>query len=117
MSLHNRIFPYPVLRVKNSDYINTDYISEIELIDRATNIVVECQSRTNNPELMQLLEEEKIEFAYRIECPKTYYREIKKTRDEKIKFRLDNNNLLDKVFIEINILFAQIDNFTSSQSR
>lgn len=107
MSLHNRVFPYPVLRVQNSDYIDTDYISEINLVDRATNIVVECQTKIDNSGLKRLLEEEKIEFAYRIECPKTYYREIKKTSDEKIKFRLDNNNLLDKVYIESLIVAKQ----------
>lgn len=100
MSLHNRVFPYPVLRLKNSDYIETDYISEINLVDRMTNIVVECQSKIDNPDLKRLLLEEKIEFVYRVECPKTYYREIIKTSDENIKFRLDNKNLLDKVYIE-----------------
>lgn len=114
MSLHNRVFPYPVLRVKNSDYIDTNYISEINLVDRTTNIVVECRTKIDNPALKQLLEEEKIGFAYRIECPKTYYREIKKTSDETIKFRLDNNNLLDKVSIESLIIAKEdIKDFSS----
>lgn len=107
MSLQNRAFPYPVLRLENSDYLETEYISEIELVDRVTNIVVECRSKIDNPVLKQLLEEGKIEFIYRIECPKTYFRKIEKTSDTNIKFTLDNNNLLDKVYIESLVVAKQ----------
>ena len=100
MSLQNRVFPYPVLRLHNSDYMESGYISEIDLLDRVTNIVVACRSKIDNPDLKRLLDKGKIEFVYRIECPKTYYREIIKTSDENIRFRLDNNNLLGKVYIE-----------------
>lgn len=100
MSLQNRVFPYPVLRLEHSDYKETDYISEINLVDRVTNIVVECHNMIDNPVFRRLLKEGKIEFVYRIECPKTYYREIKTTTDDHIKFRINNDNLLDKVYIE-----------------
>lgn len=114
MSIQNRSFPYPVLRLENSDYIGCDYISEIELSDRITNILIEFKTRLDNEDLNKLLAEEKIEFVYRIECPKTYYREIIRTSDEHIKFNLDNNNLLEEVKIDsIIVAKKEILNFYS----
>ena len=114
MSIQNRIFPYPILRIQNSDYMECEYISEIELTDRVTNILVEFKTKLDNLELIRLLEEDKIEFVYRIECPKTYYREIIRTSDENIRFRLDNNNLLEEVKIDSMIVAKEkIDNFYS----
>lgn len=114
MSIQNRIFPYPILRLNNSDYMECEYISEIELTDRVTNILVEFRTKFDNIDLIRLLEEGKIEFVYRIECPKTYYREIIRTSDEYIKFRLDNNNLFEEVKIDSMIVAKEeINNFDS----
>lgn len=100
MSIQNRIFPYPVLRLEDSDYKNSRYISEIDIIDKDTYLLIEFYSKFDNIDLKKLLKEDRIEFLYRIESPKTYFRRIIKTTNSSIQLKIYNNDLSGKVRID-----------------
>lgn len=89
MEIRNRLFPYPVLCDDNDDYVDSLFLTEYNLTEDISNLVLDFNiSLENNDELQWLIREDYAEFVIHIECSSTAFRTIRRTSGNSIKYRI-----------------------------
>lgn len=97
MEIKNKLYPHPVLRENNDDYIDSyfemdlDYERDIKLLKLKVNF------KLKNEQLEKMIEEEKLQFLVHIECPKTSYRKIIATNEKSVTHVIKDKNILGKI--------------------
>lgn len=97
MDIRNRFFPYPVLSSFSDDYKSTYFNNEISLVRELNDLVFTLKSNLDNSGLLNLINEEKAELIYHIECSQMFYRTIVRTSDIESVFRVEGKKLQGKV--------------------
>ncbi len=98
MRVNNKLFPYPVLCSGIDNYKNNKFEVDLEVEKEINNIKFKCKVTIEDDKLKELLEEEKVEILYHIECSKTLYRDIYCTKQ-----------LIGEIFIEEKKLNGKVD--------
>lgn len=97
MEIKNKLYPHPVLRKDNDDYMNSFYNMILDYENDIKKLKLKIKFELKNDLLENMLLENKIEFLVHIECPKTSYRKIISTNDKyKIEF-LKDEDILGKI--------------------
>lgn len=99
MDIRYKLFPYPILSPFNDDYVDSGFISEVRVVTDINEIVFYLDVLLDNDELNNMIEQDKAEFVFHIECSQTSYRTILKTsQTENIK-RIPESKLNGRVSV------------------
>ena len=99
MDIRNRHFPYPVLSNFSDDYTDTGFIAETKLEKEVNDIIFLFTSILDNQELIDLIEEDKVEYVYHLECSHTSFRKIIKTTMTEKEYRVPEHKINDKLTV------------------
>lgn len=114
MNTKNRHFPYPILREYSDDYINSYFKTEIKIKEDINSFIFEFNSELNDETITNLINKEKAEIVYQIECPQLFFRYIIKTRSLEIEFAIDSKKLNGSVKVSSYIVAKDdIDDYTN----
>lgn len=77
MEISNKLFPYPVLASFNDDYVESNFDVEIKIKSNNRQYVIfDVQVVLENDHLLNLIENDLVDFAIHIECSNTSYRSL-----------------------------------------
>lgn len=119
MEIKNKLYPHPVLRENNDDYINSSFEMDLSYERDIKRLKLNINFKLNNKTLEKMLLDEKVEYVVHIECPKTSYRRIITTTEKILSENLKDENILGKIqvtsFIVVkeNILNYENESFNS----
>jgi hypothetical protein len=115
MDIRYKLFPYPMLSPFTDDYEDSGFISEVRVVRDINELVFYLDVLLDNDELNNMIEQDKAEFVFHIECSQTSYRTILKTsQTENIK-RIPESKLNGRVSVCSFIVAKQtIPNFINS---
>lgn len=119
MEIKNRLYPHPVLRENNDDYINSSFEMDLAYERDIKRLKLNINFKLNNKTLEKMLLDEKVQYVVHIECPKTSYRKIIATTEKSLSENLKDENILGKIqvtsFIVVkeNILDYENESFNS----
>ena len=119
METKNRLYPHPVLRENNDDYINSSFEMDLAYERDIKRLKLNINFKLNNKTLEKMLLDEKVQYVVHIECPKTSYRKIIATTEKSLSENLKDENILGKIqvtsFIVVkeNILDYENESFNS----
>lgn len=99
MDIRYKLFPYPVLSPFSDDYVSASFIGEVHAAKDFNEIVFHLQAVLDNDELQGLIDKDKAEFVFHIECPQTSYRTILRTREPENFKRVAESKLNGKVSV------------------
>jgi hypothetical protein len=116
MDIRYKLYPYPVLSSFSNDYIGCSFISNIQVVRDIQDIVIKMNVIMNNAELQNLIDLNKAEYLFHIECSQTSYRYVLKTCDTENIKRISESKLNGKVSICSFIVAKEdIHNYTNSK--
>ncbi len=119
MEIKNRLYPHPVLRENNDDYINSSFEMDLSYERDIKRLKLNISFKLNNKTLEKMILDEKAQYVIHIECPKTSYRKIITTTEKILSENLKDENILGKIqvtsFIVVkeNILDYENESFNS----
>ncbi|MGC7872071.1 hypothetical protein ACPUYX_11145 [Desulfosporosinus sp. SYSU MS00001] len=99
MDIRYKYFPYPVLSPFSDDYLNSRFISEINVIKDISDLVLNLSVLLDDSELLHLITHNKADYVFHIECPQTSYRTIVKTSETEVEKRIPESKLNGRVSI------------------
>jgi hypothetical protein len=88
MQIKPRSYPHPVLTHFSDDIVNSIFMPVVEVKGNKNAYVFDAVFKTNNADLLQLIEQKKARYAVHIECTQTRYRNIFKSDTEKFSFEV-----------------------------
>ncbi|MEF2600692.1 MAG: hypothetical protein U0M80_05325 [Fusobacterium mortiferum] len=119
MEIKNRLYPHPVLRENNDDYINSSFEMDLSYERDIKRLKLNISFKLNNKTLEKMILDEKAQYVIHIECPKTSYRKIITTTEKILSENLKDEKILGKIqvtsFIVVkeNILDYENESFNS----
>lgn len=99
MDIRRKLFPHPVLSSFTDDYEDSSFIVEIKVVEDINEIEFHFDITLNNDELDFLIEQDKAEFVFHIECSQTSFREIVKTSDKTKVKRIPESKINGRISI------------------
>ena len=72
----NRLYPYPVLYHRNSDYFSADFGFKVKPIRTKYNVELTCSFQLRESNLNDLVDQGRCKIVLHLECPRTKFREI-----------------------------------------
>ncbi|MTV50837.1 hypothetical protein GJ688_18050 [Heliobacillus mobilis] len=99
MDIRHKLYPYPVLSAFSDDYVDSQFISNVQVDKNIKEIVFTINILMDNKKLINLIEEEKAEYLIHIECSQTSYRAIFTTKEIEIVKNIPESKLNGKVAI------------------
>ena len=97
MEIKNRLYPHPVLRENNDDYINSSFEMDLSYERDIKRLKLNISFKLNNKTLEKMILDEKAQYVIHIECPKTSYRRIITTIEKSLSENLKDENILGKI--------------------
>ncbi|WP_304206500.1 hypothetical protein [Fusobacterium perfoetens] len=97
MEIKNRLYPHPVLRENNDDYINSSFEMDLSYERDIKRLKLNISFKLNNKTLEKMILDEKAQYVIHIECPKTSYRRIITTTEKSLSENLKDENILGKI--------------------
>ena len=97
MEIKNRLYPHPVLRENNDDYINSSFEVDLPYEKDIKRLKLNINFKLDNKTLEKMLLDEKVQYVVHIECPKTSYRKIITTTEKSLSENLKDENILGKI--------------------
>ena len=73
--------PYPILMAANDDYIGASFHAETSIQAISNKYAMNCEFTLDEPTIESLLVQNKVEFVTHIECPRTSFRTILRTKE------------------------------------
>ena len=99
MTIKHKLYPYPVLGYFTDDYINSEFGASVSVAQNSKAITISVDISLDNEELLYLVDLGVVEYVCHIECPKTSYREIVKSKFSTIVSEIPQQKLNHKVEI------------------
>lgn len=98
MEISNKLFPYPVLASFNDDYIDSNFDVEIKIKSNNRQYVIfDVQVVLENDHLLNLIENDLVDFAIHIECSNTSYRSLIRFSDLSYELVISSGMINKKV--------------------
>lgn len=114
MDIRYKLFPYPVLSNFTDDYEKSGFISEVKVVRDINELVFYFEVLLDNNDLNSLINQNKAEFVFHIECSQTLYRGIIKTSETEKAWRIQESKLNGRVNVCTFIVAKdQIPNYTN----
>ena len=107
MQINPRAYPHPVLSHWGDDILNSTFQGVVSGKGAKNSYVFEAVFKTNNADLIALVEQKKALYAVHLECTTTRYRNIFKSASEKFSFEVGAGLIDGKVEVCSFILAAR----------
>jgi hypothetical protein len=88
MQINPRAYPHPVLSHWGDDVMNSTFQGVVSGKGAKNTYVFDAAFRTNNAELLTLIEQKKATYAVHVECVSTRYRNLFSSSAEKFSFEI-----------------------------
>lgn len=114
MNIQHKLYPYPVLSYFSDDYINSTFTSKLEVEKKDTEIILNLRAITNDQQLLKLIDEDKAEYLFHIECSSTSYRNVVPSKESRKQIIISEELLNNKVNVCFFIVAKKnISNYTN----
>ncbi len=107
MQIKPRAYPHPVLSHFGDDILNSVFMPVVTVKGAKNAYVFNAVFKTNNADLLNLVEQKKAQYAVHVECNQTRYRNIFTGSDEKFSFEIPAGLLDGRVEVCSFILAAK----------
>ena len=107
MEISSRAYPHPVLSHFGDDITDSVFQGVVEGKTSKTSYVFNATFKTNNGDLLALVDQKKAEYAVHVECNSTRFRKIFTSNTEKFSFEVPAHMIDGKVQICSLILAAK----------
>jgi hypothetical protein len=107
MQINPRSYPHPVLAHWGDDILNSTFQGVVSGKGAKNAYVFDAVFKTNNTDLLTLVEQKKAQYAVHVECTSTRYRNIFKSSVEKFSFEIAAGLIDGKVEVCSFILAAK----------
>lgn len=97
MKIKNKLTPYPILFAYNDDYTDSTFETEVNADTQFGEVFVTVKFKLLNEGLQKLISDNTACFAIHIECPSTSFRTKFESYESEVTYKLDSNNLQDKI--------------------
>lgn len=114
MKNNNKNFPYPVLCKDNDDILNSELNFEYTPFE-SKNLKLGVKIELVNEKLEELIKEKLATFVIHIECPKTRYRQIFKSKKREFEIEIPHTSLLNSVEISSMIVTEENIKYTNNK--
>lgn len=104
MDLKNRLFPYPVLGEYYDDYKDSIFHDDLSYEMNGNKLSFKVSLETNNEEVIQLIEEDKLVYVIHIECAQTSYRKLIVSKGNYVCFDIEDSKVTEKLDISTFII-------------
>jgi len=108
MQIKPRSYPYPVLAHFGDDILNSVFMPVVTVKGAKNAYVFDAVFKTNNADLLTLVEQKKAQYAVHIECNQTRYRSVFTNYMEKFSFEISAGMLDGRVEVCSFILAAKL---------
>jgi len=111
-----KAFPYPVLRVGSSDYLDGAFQATVRYSaqDKASTVFIETRFNCSEPSIKKLIEKGEARFAILVESRETFFSDLILTADEKIEKKYSGGLLKGNIAVSPYILSVKdIEKFNS----
>ena len=116
MQITDRQYPYPVLNFYNSDFNSSTYAVYIKLEGDSDNVLLDINFDLDSEVISSLIEEGKASFAIHLECGRTRYRKIMKTKNRGLLISISSKDVSgDLEVVPMIILNEDIINYSSDE--
>ncbi len=99
MKRKNSLYPYPVLGTGRKDYINSSFSSNIQNTIEFNSLKINVSFSLDDTVLLQKIKNGSAQYAIRIECSDTAFREFYCTSNNELTARISLKNLKNAVTI------------------
>lgn len=115
MDIRYKLYPHPVLKGGTDDYKTSSFSCEMSQERGHKKFLMSATFSLDNPQLRQLIEDEKVEYVLHIESALSSYRSVLTSKEPHISFQLKDSKLLDRVSL-CPFLLAKVDipNYTNT---
>jgi hypothetical protein len=107
MQIKPRSYPHPVLAHFGDDIVNSIFMPVVTVKGNKTAYAFDAVFKTNNADLLKLVEQKKARYAVHVECTQTRYRNIFKSETDKFTFDIPANMLDGRVEVTSFILASK----------
>src|SRR3954452_9823142 len=97
MQIKPRSYPHPVLSHFGDDILATVFMPVVPVKGAKNAYVFDAIFKTNNEDLLSLVEQKKAQYAVHVECNQTRYRSIFTGTDERFSFEIPASMLDGRV--------------------
>lgn len=112
MQIRPRSYPHPVLAHFSDDIVNSVFQPVVTVKGNKNAYAFDAIFKTNNTDLLDLIAQEKAQYAVHVECTQTRYRDVFKSKTEKLSFEVPAAMLDGRVEVTSFILASKaIDNY------
>lgn len=118
MKLSNYAIPYPILGIEGAFNENVLIKKDLNFESTKDNYIFKITLTTDDPTLLQLVNEGKASYACEIDSPKTYFREIYKSKEASFSITIpkvslvgDDVSLFFSIVVNEDITDYKNDNF------
>lgn len=108
MQIRNRYYPYPVVAECNDSYVDTVFISDVDVVKEGYNIKFNFKADINNDMINELISDGEATFVHHIECPQTCYRKVIET-DEAETVYMEHESKLNGIVQICSLIIAKSD--------
>lgn len=77
MRIKDHMFPYPVLRDRQDDYVKTHFKASVESVVADKELKLNVAMSCTNADILKLVACRQAQYAVHLECKMTYYRELR----------------------------------------
>ena len=102
MNISNVVYPYPVLSDYNTDYINSKFDVDYQLISKGfqtQSVLVEFKLK--NKTIEEMIARGDLSYVLHIECPRTSYRKLIKLKKDKVRTEVNIDDTIMRGILEI----------------
>lgn len=64
----NTSYPYPVLSKHNDDYIDSEFTTEVNVLEQFGEVIIEGTHALNNHEIKRLIDSHQATYMIHVEC-------------------------------------------------
>ena len=116
MQIKPRSYPHPVLSHFGDDILNSVFMPVVKVKGAKNAYVFEAVFKTNNEDLLQMVEQKKAQYAVHVECNQTRYRNIFTANTANFSFEIPAGMLDGRVEVCSFILASKpLDKYKNSE--
>ncbi len=108
MDIKHKLYPHPVLKNETDDYKTSQFSCSLQQEKGSDHFLFTATFQLDNPQLLQMVEEEQVEYVLHVECPLSSFRNVFSSKESVFSIKLEDVRLLDRVSI-CSFLLAKVD--------
>ena len=114
MRAKSSLSPYPILNNYGDDYISSSLTVDYDVTTQFREVYGKLTFRLDNEDIMKLIDDKAAQYVVHIESPSTCFRQVIKSFDPEVEFRIDSVKISKMIEIRTFIMLVRdVKDFTS----